>query len=73
MASIIKKLISLDSFGENVTVNYKGESTYKTLIGAFFTICLGGFIFAFAIMTIIDLMQYKDPQITQVSKKSLNV
>ena len=56
MASLVKKLISMDSFGETVAVNYKGDSTYKTLIGAFCTICLRGFVLAFTILAIIDLI-----------------
>lgn len=68
MASIIHKLISLDAFGEAVTVNFKGESSYKTLIGALCTICLNGFILVYTVLALIDVMQYKDPQITQVSR-----
>ena len=66
MFTLVNKFISLDSFGEAVTVNFKGERTYKTSIGALCTISLKSFILAFSIMSIIDLMQYRDPQITQV-------
>ena len=68
MASLTRKLISLDSFGEAVTVNFKGKSAYKTLVGALCTICLNCFILTYTLLSLIDVMQYKDPQITQVSK-----
>ena len=66
MSLFIRKFICLDTFGEPVTVNFKGDSTFKTFIGAFCTICLYGFILAFTTISIIDVMQYRDPQITQV-------
>ena len=31
---------SFDKFGEPVKINYKGEDTYRTKLGAFFTILL---------------------------------
>ena len=50
MFKFIKYLVSLDAFGEPVTLNYKGSSTFKTGIGAFFTIVLRAFIFGFGLL-----------------------
>ena len=63
--SLMNYLISLDSFGEPVSVNYNGESTFKTWIGAFATIVLKSFILVFALTELIALFSYKDPVITQ--------
>ena len=67
MSKFLSKLTAVDSFGEAVTVNFKGYRTYKTKIGTLCTFCLGVFILALASIALIDLIQYKDPQITQVS------
>jgi len=67
MSSIIRFLVSFDGFGKAVGVNYKGEGTYKTGLGAFVTIGLRSFIMTYTLLALVDLMQYKDPQITQVS------
>ena len=50
MFKFLKYLISLDAFGEPVTLNYKGESTFKTGVGAFFTIVLRAFIFSYGLL-----------------------
>ena len=49
MLNLIKYLVSLDAFGEPVTLNYRGESTFKTGVGAFFTIILRAFIFTYGL------------------------
>ena len=67
MSSLFRKFISLDCFGASVNVNFKGDHTFKTCIGAFCSICLRAFILAYTVITIIDVVDYKDPQITQVS------
>ena len=56
MFNFIKYLISLDVFGEPVTLNYRGESTFKTSIGAFFTIILRTFIFSYGLLMLIEVM-----------------
>ena len=65
MFKFIKYIVSLDAFGEPVTLNYRGKSTYKTGLGAFFTICLRAFILTYGLLSIIDVLSYEDPQITQ--------
>ena len=61
MSKFIKYLVSLDAFGEPVTLNYKGSSTFKTGIGAFFTISLRAFILSYGLLSLISVLQFKDP------------
>ena len=65
MQSFIKYLISLDDYGKAVNVSYKGDSTYKTKVGAFLTIAMRSFMLAFIVTGVMDLVKYKNPQITQ--------
>ena len=58
---IVSYFRSLDQFGEPVALNYKGESHFKTGIGAIFSIALGSFMLILTILGTIDLIQYKDP------------
>ena len=37
MGKLSNMIRSFDSFGEPISVNLKGETSYKTLIGALFT------------------------------------
>ena len=64
MNKFIKYLVSLDAYGEPVTLNYKGSSTFKTGFGAFFTIVLRVFILIFGVFSLIEVLQYEDPQIS---------
>ena len=64
MVKFIKYLTSLDAFGEPVTLNYRGDSTFKTGIGAFFTIILRTFIFGYGLIMLIGVLQFEDPQIS---------
>ena len=65
MLNFLKYLTSLDAFGEPVTLNYKGESSFKTGVGAFFTIILRAFILSYGLIMLIGVLQYEDPQIAQ--------
>ena len=56
MFKFLKYLVSLDVFGEPVTLNYRGESTFKTGIGAFFTIILRAFILTYALLELIGVL-----------------
>ena len=58
-------LTSLDVFGEPVSVNFKGETNFKTLPGALLSVLIKSFLLVFAINGTIDLINYEDPQITQ--------
>ena len=48
-----------------MSINYKGESTYNTLWGAFLSISEKLFILVVAVLGLLDLFAYKDPSITQ--------
>ena len=62
-----KFITSFDVFGEPVSLNYNGESSFKTLIGAFFTVLIKLFLIDYVTGELIDLFGYKNPQITIVS------
>ena len=49
MFNLVQYLVSFDAFGEPITLNYKGSSTYKTGVGAFFTIGLRLFIIMYGL------------------------
>ena len=38
MTSLVECMRKLDMFGHKITVNHKGEDSYKTLAGFFFTV-----------------------------------
>ena len=73
MSKFLSFFKNQDVFGEPVTVNYNGESTYKTWIGALGSLSIKIFIAIFAATQVIDLFNYKDPQITQVSIVYLSI
>ena len=56
MFSLTNYLVSLDAFGEPVTLNYKGESTFKTSVGAFFTLMLRAFILTYGLLSLINVL-----------------
>ncbi len=58
-------MTSFDVFGEPITINYKGEATFKTCLGALATIGLKIFVLVFAVTQLLALTHYKDPDITQ--------
>ena len=60
-------LKQFDVFGEAAALNYKGSATFKTQIGALFSILLRCFIFFYASVQLVGLLQYKDQQILTVS------
>ena len=71
MSSFLPFLKNQDVFGEPVTVNYNGDATFKTWIGALSSIAIKTFIIIFATTQVIDLFNYQDPQITQVSQLTI--
>ena len=60
--------ISFDSFGEPVALNYKGNSSHQTAIGALLSIAIKIFMLIICTMQVLQLYNYDDPTITQVSK-----
>ena len=63
--SIYRFLLSFDAFGEPISVNYKGEKSYKTGLGALFTIAIKGFLLLYLTLAFLELTGYKDPKIIQ--------
>ena len=68
MGSLLRRIKSLDTFREPVGLNYKGDSAFRMLPGAFFTLFIAVFLLFFGMESFLDLVGYKNPQITQVSK-----
>ena len=65
MKNLTKKFTNIDNFGENISINYKGNSEYKTVLGAIFTLLLYVFITIITFWGIIEVFEYQDPQISQ--------
>ena len=63
---MLRYLNTLDSYGEPVTVNYKGESSHKTLVGACITFAINTLLLAVALISIKKLYYYDDANIIQV-------
>ena len=61
MLPFLKWLTSFDAYGEPVSVSYKGDTTYKTQVGAFLTFSMRSFILIFALMGALELFDYKNP------------
>ena len=54
-----------DAFGQPISINYRGEERYNTVWGAVLTLAQKIFILIVAVIGVIDLFAYKDPNITQ--------
>ena len=61
MPSFLKWFTSFDAYGEPVSVSYKGDTTYKTQIGAFLTFSMRSFMLIFTLMGVFELLDYKNP------------
>ena len=60
-SSFINWFVSLDAYGEPVSVSYKGDTTYKTHMGACLTLLSRVFLVFFTFMGVIELYQYRNP------------
>ena len=56
-----------DAFGEPISINYKGDATFTTMLGAIISLVEKVFILVVGVMGLIDLFSYKDSNITQYS------
>ena len=65
MPAFLDWFVSLDGYGEPVSVSYKGDSSYKTLIGALLTVGMRSFMLFFTLLAVFELLDYKNPQINQ--------
>ena len=64
-------LRSFDVFGAPVSLNYNGETTFKTFIGALFSIAIKIFLIIYASNQLLTLFSYGDPSIQIFTKYSL--
>ena len=67
MDKFLSQVRDFDNFGKPISVNYKGDSQYRTLPGAILTLILKVLIFTFTILSILEMITYKNPNISQVS------
>ena len=58
---------SLDAFGEPVSLNYSGNSSYKTMAGALVTLIIRCFMIVYGVTQFFVVYSYEDPIISQVS------
>ena len=56
---------NLDAFGQPVSVKFDGESTFNTHIGGVLTCVIQTFMLVFTLGSVINMVKYQDPQITQ--------
>ena len=64
MQTLRDKFIGLDAYGENVSVNYRGESFYKTRFGASLSLVTLLLLLVFAFKNGQKLIFRESPQIT---------
>lgn len=57
------KIRGCDSFGATIGLNYAGETSYNTLGGGVFSVCLKALIFAFFCMKMAVVVGYDDNNI----------
>jgi hypothetical protein len=63
MGTISKYITKLDIYGHPINLTYKGESTYKTLLGGIFTILAQFLIISFFLYELMSVINNK-PTIT---------
>ena len=59
----LKFILARDVLGHPITINYKGEDTYKTKVGAFLSIGVQVMVLIFLAMKVIALIDMSDPNI----------
>lgn len=67
MRTFLSRVRNFDNFGQPVSVNYKGASAYKTLPGAIATLVIKIIVLVFALVSFLELIVYKNPNVSQVS------
>lgn len=60
-----KFLKKQDAFGHPVTINFSGDDNFKTAWGTLLTLMQKVFILVVSILGVIDLYNYRDPNITE--------
>ena len=68
MGKFLSKIRDFDSFGMAISLNYRGDSLYRTLPGAFLTLIFKVLIIlVFTILSVLELLAYRNPNVSQVS------
>lgn len=58
---------SFDSFGQPVTINFKGTDNFQTILGAVVSLAIQGFLMFFIYDGLSKLLTYQEAQVFQVS------
>ena len=61
MPSFLNWFSTLDAYGEPISVSYKGDTTYKTPVGAILTLSMRSFMIFFTLTGVFELLNYKNP------------
>ena len=64
MTTLTNKVRKCDNFGANFNLSYQGENTFGTLGGGIASICLRLLILTYLCIRTIDLVMFKDPDIS---------
>ena len=56
---LLRIIRSIDSYGHPISLTYKNESTFKSLLGGVFTILTRLCVFAFLLSEILDVINKK--------------
>ena len=68
MGNFLGNLKSRDKFGHSLEVNYKGERSFKTFLGAVITTLIQFLVLTFFLLKIIALVTMSNPNITSYER-----
>jgi hypothetical protein len=68
MKKILNKIKTIDLFGKPISLNYKGQDTYQTKLGAFFSLVFMILMAVIGIGRFDKLIKLKNPNIIQYAK-----
>jgi len=68
MASLLRKFIGLDMYGYPIGVNYKGESAFKTKLGAVLTMLTYAAVLTYSLVKFNRLVHRDRPEITRTEE-----
>ena len=69
MQGLLGFIRSFDLFGASVNVNFRGQSDYKTGVGALMTLLIRSFMLFYAVRCAIQVLDYEDPSINSYEIK----
>ena len=62
--SLVKWVRGLDIFGYPFSLNFRGDDSRKSLLGAMLTLFVHSFTIAIALVKLTEISQMNDPEIT---------